>query len=243
MNSQLYTAASGLIAEQRRLDLIGSNLANVSTSAYRPTRAFSAEYRRIDPQAGKLVRAANAAVAVAGTFEIPGRGPVRQTGRELDVALPDGALMTVETTAGPRYTRSGDLQVNADGVLTDNGGNPLLQAKREKVTGLGPNARIAADGRVLDGDNEVGRLELVRDPQAILLREKNGLLTARGNEGSLEIIKEPAIQPGWLEGSGTRALGELVQLIEAQRAFETYQKLVTTTMNDVNRKTVNDLAG
>ena len=86
-------------------------------------------------------------------------------------------------------------------------------------------------------------LLVVRDPNRLLQREGNNLLTADGNDAALETVTKPSIRTGWLEGSGTDSIGELVQLIEAQRAFETYQKLVSTTMNEVNKKAVSEIAG
>jgi flagellar basal body rod protein FlgG len=51
------------------------------------------------------------------------------------------------------------------------------------------------------------------------------------------------MRPGWLEGSAVDALGEMVQLIESQRAFESYQRIVSLTVNEVDRHAVNDIAG
>ena len=59
----------------------------------------------------------------------------------------------------------------------------------------------------------------------------------------LEPVDEPQLQPGWLERSGADPLSELVRLIEAQRAFEGYQKLISMTMNEVNRRAIADIAG
>ncbi len=243
MDSQLYTAASGLLQEERRLELISNNLANLSTPGYRAQRAFATVYQKLGPEAGAIVRGANAGVAIAGTFEVPGPGPIRSTGRDLDVALEDGDLLAVETPGGRRYTRAGNLGVSTDGKLVDAAGRAVLGTDGKPIQGLGAGASIAADGSVLEGDNEVGRLLVVRDPKKVLAREGNNLLSAVGNDAALATVADPTVRPGWLEGSGTDALGELVHLIEAQRAFESYQKLVSTSMNEVNRRAANDLAG
>ena len=243
MYSQLYTAASGLIQEQKRLDLISNNLANLSTSGFRSQRLFSTIYRRLDPNVPESIQSGNASVAVAGAYEVPGRGPVRYTGRDLDVALADGTFLAVQAAGGRGYTRNGSLQITADGALLDGGGRSLLDAQGQSISGLGPLATIGADGAVREAGNELARLMLVRDPRNRLEITGEGLLSAGGRDNEMEAVGEPNLQPGWLEGSGTEALGELVQLIEAQRAFEAYQKMIFVTMNEVNRRAVNDLAG
>ena len=243
MNSQLYTAASGLILEQRRLDMISNNLANLSTAGFRAQRLFSTVYQRFDAQSPETVRVANAAVAAAGDYEVPGRGSVRFTQRDLDVALEDGTFLVVDTPAGRRYTRRGDLQRSPAGELVVGAGQRLVGSDGKPIQALGPAAVVAADGRIRDGENEVGRLKIVRDPAGLLRRVGNGLYTASGRDAQLPDAGETRLEPGWLEGSGTDPLGEMVRLIEAQRTFETYQKLVSTTMNEVNRRAVNDLAG
>ena len=243
MNSEFYTAASGLLVEERRLELIANNLANASTPGYRAQRAFASVFQRFGSEASEAVRAANAGVALAGTYEVPGPGPVKATGRDLDLFLENDALLAVNTPAGRRYTRAGALQVSPGGQLSDSSGRPILGENGKPIGGLGSDSAVTPDGRVTAGENEVGRLLVVRDPKRLLQREGNNLLTADGNDAALETVTKPSIRTGWLEGSGTDSIGELVQLIEAQRAFETYQKLVSTTMNEVNKKAVSDIAG
>lgn len=243
MNSQLYTATSGLINEQRRLELISNNLANASTAGYRSQRLFSAVYPLQGPGLSAPLRAANGAVAPAGAYSVPGPGPTRPTGRDLDVALPDGHLLSVRTAAGIRHIRGGSLNVSPSGTLVDAAGHPVLDAKQKPIEGLAPGAAIAVDGRVLVGGVESGRVAVVRDVDGTLIREGDGLLAANPGAAAPEPVAEPELMPGWLEGSGSDPLIELVNLIEAQRAFESYQKIISLTMNEVNRRAVNDLAG
>jgi flagellar basal body rod protein FlgG len=243
MNSQLYTAATGLLVEQRRLEVVANNLANVTTQGYRAQRLFSTVYQRFAPTAAATVRSANAGVALAGAYDVPGSGPLQQTGRSLDIALGDGTFLVVSTPFGPRYTRAGSLQLSPAGELTDSTGNTVLGASGKPLRGLGPATMIGADGRVLDGEEVRGRLKLVRDPGGVLRREGNALLTAAGNDPALTTVTDPAVRPGWIEKSATRPLDELVRMIEIQRAFQSYEKLISLTMNEVNRRAVNDLAG
>lgn len=246
MNSQLYTAASGLVAEERRLELIANNLANASTAGYRPLHAFSAVYQRFGEGAPETMRTANAGTTIGGTFELAVPGPIESTGRPLDVALGPDDVLAIESPSGRRYTRAGSLQVNAAGELVDGAGRRVLGAGDKPITGLGAGARIGGDGKVYDGaggDEERGRLAVFADRKRLLTRDGLNLLSAGGRDAELESVAEPKLIPQSLEASAVQAVQELTRLIEAQRAFESYQKLVSVTMNDVNRRAVNDIAG
>ena len=244
MNTQLYTAASGLLVEERRLEMVSNNLANLGTTGYRPQRTFATLYETLSgaPAGGEL-RAANRAVALAGAFELPGPGQLRPTGRALDVAVGSDALFTVETPGGRRYTRDGSFSIDDGGRLVDNAGHNVLDVDGKPIQGLTPQASIGADGRVSDVGGELATLAVVRDPGGVLRLEGGNLYTAGGADAELETLDEPGLHPATLESSAVQALGELVQLVDAQRAFEGYQKLITMTMYDVNRRTVNDIAG
>jgi flagellar basal body rod protein FlgG len=241
MNSQLYTAASGLLAEGQRVEMIANNLANLSTSGFRAQRSFQEVFRGLWDSADVMPRPGNRGVALAGTYETPNAGAPRPTGRALDLALRD-KLLAVQTPAGRRYTRSGELQVTADGQLVDGGKRPVLDASGRPIDGLSARAELTASGAVRDGGAERAKLLVVSDPQRVLRHEGQNLLTADGKDAALEVAKEPELQPGAVDGSGADALGELIQLIQSQRAFESYQRLIHTTMNEINRRAVTDLA-
>ncbi len=243
MNSQFYVAASGLLVEERRVEMIANNLANLSTSGYRSQRSFSAIFEALDPGASPELAAVNRAVALGGAYEAPGPGPSRPTGRGLDVALPEGALFAVETPAGRRYTRNGALGVSESGELIDSGGRRVLGSGEQPIGGLTQAATITADGQIFDGDQARGELLVVSDPEQVLRPEGNNLLTAAGDDDRLKPVATKQLDPGWLEGSAANPISELVLLVEAQRAFESYQRIVSMTMNDVNRKAVTEIAG
>lgn len=242
MNDQLYTAASGLIVEERRLELTANNLANVSTPGFRASRAFTSVFESRTGDAPSNSRSINRAVALAGTYAEPGPGPMEPTERALDVGLRDEGLLVVESPAGRAYTRAGNLLIAPDGTLTDGAGNPVLGEGGGRLEGLSPSTTITADGNIVDGPAILGRLMVVRDPSKILLQAGSNLMSAGGQDDLLETVDEPQLMPGWLERSGTEPVRELVYLLESQRAFESYQKLITLT-NDVNRRAVNEIAG
>ena len=236
MNSQLYTAASGLIAQARKLDMVANNLANVSTNGYRAQRTFQNVYQRHVGSPG------NRAVALAGSWEPAGAGVHAPTGNPLDVALGDGQLLVLQTPAGRRYSRDGALSIGSGGELVDAKGNAVLDPRGVPITGLDAGSEILADGRVMRDGNEVATLQIARYDPELHQRVGGNLLSAAGREDDVDVVEDPQLRPGHVEQSNAAAVEELVRLIEIKRAFETYQKLVSLTMNDVNRRAVNDIA-
>ena len=193
MNSQLYTAASGMIVERQRLDLIANNLANTSTTAYRAQRLFSV------PSGGGAATPPGS--AVAGTYDVPSTGARRETGRPLDIALENGEFLAIETATGRRYVRGGSLQLRADGNLTDGDGNPVLDSLHKPIQGLGATAEITNDGRVMDRGGELARLAVVRDPSQVLRRagqllhgERSGCSSEQGRRTDRQLGKARAIR-------------------------------------------------
>jgi flagellar basal body rod protein FlgG len=235
MNAQLYTAASGMVTGEREVEMITNNLANLSTPGFRAQRSFTA--------AIAAARAsANRSVALAGSYEVPGPAAARPTGGKLDVALEADDLLAVDTPSGRRYTRAGNLEISPDGDLVDVAGRPVVGTDGRAVDGLTHAAAIDPSGRLVENGEEVGRVMIVRDVAGVLHPEGSGLLSAEGRDAKLEVVEEPTLRPGWLDGSAADPMQELVRLVEAERAFESYQKIVKLTMNEVNRRAVNEIA-
>ncbi len=236
MNSTLYTAASGLIVQSRNLEIVSNNLANLSTNGFRAQRTFSSVYQQHVGSPG------NRSVALAGEWESRNPGAMLPTGNPLDVALGRDELLTIETPAGRRYTRDGALAISQDGRLVDNRGYSVLDPQNMPITGLGPNSAITPGGKVMRDGVEVSQLRVARFDPELHRREGDNLLTADGRDKEVETVAEPELQSGHLEQANTSGVNELVRMIEVRRAFESYQRLISLTMNDVNRKTVNDIA-
>lgn len=242
MDSQLYTAASGLVAQSKRLDAVAHNLANLQTPGYRAQRTFTAMVQGAASSSSPTIRTANSAVALAGSWEEPGVNIVRGTGRALDVALAERQYLVVETPAGPAYTRNGALDFSATGDLLDSGGRPVLGPDGRPIAGVPAGAALADDGTVRVGGEIVATLGIVEDVDGVLVRLGGSLMGAEGRDDALAEVTTRQVRTGYLEGSGTNPLHELVDLIDAQRAFERFQRVVSITVNEVDRRAANDLA-
>ncbi len=126
----VYIAATGMLAESQRQDVIANNLANATTTGFRRSVATSAPFAETlignmraqgAPAVGPLTRGAQ----LEGVTMLDTQGPVRSTGNPLDVALVGDGYFGVDTAAGRRYTRDGSFSIAPDGRLVTKDGNAV----------------------------------------------------------------------------------------------------------------------
>jgi len=138
----IYTGASGMIAQEARLDTVANNLANVDKTGYKKDMTLFKSFpdmliRRINesglgitpagsydamPFVGKL----GTGVEVNEVFTEHSQGAMQRTENDFDLALEGGGYFTVLTERGERYTRNGAFTINQDGILMTHNGNPVL---------------------------------------------------------------------------------------------------------------------
>lgn len=138
----IYTGASGMIAQERRLDAVANNLANVDKTAYKKDQAVFKAFpdmliRRINesglgitpagsydamPFVGKL----GTGVEVNEVYTQFTQGALQRTQNNFDLALEGQGFFTVLTERGERFTRDGSFTINQDGILMTHNGNPVM---------------------------------------------------------------------------------------------------------------------
>jgi flagellar basal-body rod protein FlgF len=232
MERGLYIAASGMLAELARQDQIASDLANVSTVAYKPERTSVASFGRmllVERPSGRAVGSLGLGVAALAGRPDLAQGPLRETGEPLDVAIEGEGFLAVRTAAGTRYTRAGQLRLDGHGRLVTAAGDPVLDERGQPVLLSSPRPRIAADGSVSVEGRVVARLGLVslRDP----VKEGEGLY--RGSPGPRP--PETAIRQGFLEGSSVDPARAMVDMVVSLRAFEAMQRVIRAIDDTLGR--------
>jgi len=245
----LKIAATGMEAQQMRVEVISNNLANMNTTAYSPRRAEFADLHYEQAQRAGSVTAANGAVLPTGVQLGLGvrasavsvdvaQGSLRETGGDLDLAIEGAGFIEVILPSGlSAYTRDGALKRDGDGRIVTSDGYPVVP---EVV--IPPEARsisINADGEIYAYfDDEVNGQRLDRFTLASFANEK-GLEAIGGNLFlETEASGPPAIgdpgtegrgtfRQGFLEESAVDAVREITRLIEAQRGYELNAKVIT----------------
>lgn len=247
----LQIAASGMAAQQMRVDVISNNIANMSTAAYRPRSAEFSDlmYQQyltpgtITSQVGTVVPAG----IQIGTGVRPStvsmeitQGSLRETGGELDLALDGSGFLEVTLPSGESaFTRDGKLNRGPDGQIVTMDGYPLADG----IT-IPQDARrvsISRDGEVSAYfDNEAEGQSIGTISLASFINEKGleaiGDNMFRETEASGAVNRQVAgtegtgvLRQGYLEDSGVDVVQEISELIEAQRGYELNSKVITAS--------------
>lgn len=233
----IYTAMTAMNAAMDRQRTVANNLANASTPGFRQ------EIFAVTPATLKdssLEARAMARGNVRGADMTAAR--VVPTGNPLDVALEGKALLAFQSPdrQGEVYSRRGDLRVGASGVIENGEGLAVLGEGGTPVTvPPGFAIAIAADGAILARDptapgvpaEQIDRLRLVNPEGSRIAKGIDSFLKvpgANGGNGVLPPDLTARLTPGALEQSNVETADTLVQMIEAQRAFEQRAKIIRT---------------
>jgi flagellar basal-body rod protein FlgG len=245
----LNIAATGMAAQQMRVEVISHNLANMNTTAYNARRAEFADlhYQQIDRPG--TINAADGAVLPAGvqlglgvraaavSMQVA-QGTLTETGGALDLAIEGQGYLEITLPNGePAFTRDGALKRNGEGLIVTSDGFAVVP----DIT-VPEDARqisINADGEVYAYfDNQVEAQLLGRFQLATFVNEKG--LEAMGsnlyreteasgapNIGDAGLDGRGTFRQGYLEASSVDAVREITGLIEAQRGYELNSKVIT----------------
>lgn len=245
MLKALNTAATGMQAQQTNMEVISNNMANASTTGFKKARA---EFEDLLYQTEKEPGAASGLNAVSPTGVQTGLGvktaavsrdhtigTAKVTDNPLDMAIQGKGFFQVMNEEGEiMYTRNGEFKRNYEGKLVDKNGNiliPEINIPKDMV-----NLRITSRGEVeisndrLSKPEVIGQIELATfiNPAGLKALGKNNFsptpasgnpqtgIPGKGHFGS--------VSQGELEGSNVNIVEEMVNMIEAQRTFETSSK-------------------
>ena len=241
MDRMIYTALTAMNSAMDRQRSIANNLANASTPGFRQ-EVFAATAATV--RDGSIEARALARGNVRGADM--GAGRVVATGQPLDIALEGTALIAfqgpgagdVAGAGGPGvevYSRRGDLRIAASGVLENGEGLPVLGEAGPLTVPAGFTISIAPDGSVLARDpatpaepeQVLGRIKLVSPEGSALVKGVDSFLKVPGG-GVLPPDPNAHVVPGALEQSNVATAETLVQMIDAQRAFEQRAKIIKT---------------
>lgn len=215
MGQDLYAALSGAYTSMRRLDTVAANLANVSTTGYKSQRLTT----EATGKEGAYAR-------IAEGLRDMSDGAVMRTEHPTDVAIQGNAWLTLEHGDGVLLTRDGRLRTDADGTLRAPGGRAVLGQNGPIVVPAGETVRIDTDGTVVGSvSGPLDTLRLVEANAAPLggnLWEPDGAIV-EVEDGEAHIV------PGALEGSNVDPMRAMVELVEASRTFEAFQKAMQTS--------------
>ena len=202
-----------MAAQQRRLDSISANLANVGTVGFK--RGVTASHEvEVERPRGKVR-------GVTTLAEVDfAQGNLQRTGRDLDLALHGDGFFALEGPEGEVYTRDGSFHMTEGGVLVSEEGSPLAWAEFQgAIDPVGLPLVIDESGAVRQGNQNIGRLRVVDFPdKSVLTKDALGFWAAPANV--LPQPSEARVHQYSLEESNANGVEEMVEMIGVQRSFE-----------------------
>ncbi len=246
MNLSLYSAATGMEAQQLNLNTIANNLANVNTPGFKRSKIEFQDllYQKpvrasgTDSGGGNIVptgvEVGNGA-RVSATSKVFTQGQLTASGEKLDVAIQGDGFFEVQRPDGTiGYTRDGSFKLNAQGVVVTSDGLPVLGGF-QPIPPDATNVAIADNGQVTiqtsNGTNTF-RLTLTRFANPSGLRSLGGNLYEETAASGTPEIGQPGeqgfglVMQGYTESSNVNIVEEMVNLIVAQRAYEVNSKSI-----------------
>ena len=249
MTRPLWVSKTGLDAQQTRMGVIANNLANVSTTGYKRSRGVFADllYQNVRQPGGSSSQNSQlpsglmlgTGVRVVATEKNFTQGNIFQTQNDLDIAIQGRGFLQIEQPDGTiTYTRDGQFQRNADGVIVNAEGLTLQPGLTipDEVTSL----TIGSDGTVsvvVSGTStptEIGTIQLADfiNPAGLEPVGKNQFIETAasgapqaGNPGESGL---GTLVQGAVESSNVNVVEEMVNMIETQRAYEMNSKAIAT---------------
>ena len=236
----LYTSATGMINEQRRVDVLANNLANSSTTGFKAEGSTSEAFYDVlaykikdtsEPFAARKLGAMNLGVKIGETYRDFSEGSFVTTGNQYDMCLAGKGFFAIEFTSkagevSTKYTRAGDFIVNTKGELVNRNGDFVLDINGSHII-LDPlvESSVGLDGTIYQNGNAVAQIQ-VQDFEDYNYLEKYGENYFDVVEGATPVESTATVYNGMLEASNVQAAKEMVNLINYQRAYETNQKMI-----------------
>lgn len=230
MDRLLYIAMSGAKENMNGISVRANNLANTGTVGF-----------KADFEQARAMQAFGEGLPtrVFSLTESPGQnfdsGAVIMTERDLDVAIQgDGWFAVQDKDGNEAYTRAGNLQLSATGMLLTANGQPVigdggpiqLPVPLAKMDiGLDGTVSARAQGAPANVLEEVGRIKLVKPEYADLVKGHDGLFRRRDGQMA-EASIDVSLLNGAYEGSNVNAIGEMTTMISLQRQFELQVKMM-----------------
>jgi flagellar basal-body rod protein FlgF len=236
MANGIYSALSGAISDERRVELISHNVANANTAGFQPFQ-MALESVKATPGNDETLFAMPAAIEMDGRA-----GPLVSTGNPMDVALTEGVHIAVSDAKRDGYVHGATLIVQPDGRLVTSEGlavlgkdGPITVSASAREVAVGPDGEVTADGEVID------KLRLVEFDNPKALQAGDGrIVFDGGGAGERPTTAVSPVMAGYVEKPNYSAVQGMSGLIVAHRSYDAMMKLVET-YSQLEKRTARDI--
>jgi flagellar basal-body rod protein FlgF len=233
----LYTAASGMMLQMARQDVLANNIANVDTAGFKRDdtmcQAFPemliSRLGEVNQDNGQplqpvlLGKLGTGAVVDSITTDFT-RGSLKETDNSTDLALGGDGFFTVQTPQGQRFTRDGEFKINDQKILTTSEGYPVLDRNNQPIVITGEDFKVDEQGNVTINGNITAALKIVNFADLKTLQKTGDNLITSSAQPTIAV--NPQVKQGYIEESNVNAVKEMVDLISVVRSYESLQKMV-----------------
>lgn len=248
-NRALLTAATGMQVQQQNVDNIANNLANASTNGYKRTRLEFQDllYQNMRTAGGAASASSSLPVGLQigmGARSIASekifiQGETKETRNPLDMMIEGSGFFQIRQANGDiAYSRSGQFHLNNQGQVVTAGGDVLepaitIPTEATSIT-IGKDGTVSTTVQGQANAQTVGQIQLAIFANPAGLEALGGNLYKETGASGQATVGTPgatgigALTQGYLEGSNVSVVEELVNMISAQRSYETNSKVITT---------------
>lgn len=249
MIRSLFTAATGMVAQQMNLDVVANNIANVNTSGFKKNRAdFQDLMYQIVEEPGTAANQTGTSptgiqiglgVRPAAVGKIHSQGDFESTNNPLDMAIEgDGFFQVTLPTGETMYTRNGAFKLDATGNLVNSDGYPMSPTVTIPQDAV--SVTVTADGFVnvkqpgQTQTSQIGQLQIARFPNPAGMKARGRNLLEQTDSSGAPTLGTPGqngvgtLAQGFLESSNVSVVEEIVQMVSGQRAYEANSKVIQT---------------
>ena len=214
-------AVHGAMMQERNMDIVTNNLANADTPGFKIDRLSFNDF---------MTREVKTIFA---------QGSFKSTDSALDLAIGGDGFFQVQTPKGLRLTRNGSFKMTAQGTLVTSRGHQVMGAGGAGITlnPEGPRPTITSDGLIYQGNEQVGRIGLVKVNNTKDLEKQGANLYKSATAKPIQTTPdtESTLYQGVLEQSNVTVVRQMVNMISSFRAFESYQKAIRA-MGEMDEK-------
>jgi len=243
----LYTATTGMMTQEKKLDIVMNNLSNASTVGFKQDALVSRSFadmmveRSGDSsivQASREVGPLNNGIHVDQVYTNFTSGSLSETGSSTDLALTGDDFFVIGTSQGDRYTQSGSFTLDAEGYLATAEGD-RVQGQNGAIRIGTADFAVDSQGWISAGGQTIDQLRRVGFTDTTGLRKEGGNLYSSSG-GQAAQAPDGQVRQGYLETANVDLADQMVSLIEIQRSYEINQRVIQI-MDDKLGRSVNDI--
>ena len=250
MENALLIGLSRQMVLERQLDVVANNVANVNTNGFKADHQLFEEFLNSGAHEDNFQSSDRRVSYVQdrGTYRDDSQGPIQRTGNPLDLAIDGSGFLAVQTAAGERYTRDGNLHLNNTGQLVTGSGDAVLgtggpivfQPTDHDIT-ISPDGTVTVVEGANRADSIRGKLRIVNfaDPQTAQ-KQGDNLYAAVGDAGPQPDTKS-TIQQGSIEKSNVNSVSEMSHMVEVTRSYQQIANMLQA-QSDLRKNAIEKLA-